>query len=199
MLDDGRRRSTASAAASALIIAGKGEVTPERIQVFLTEYQKTAELSQKELSLFTAFLKIELVSFLYSVLPDSWDFSKADDEEETSLLLKNVFTSLRLLSQIDVSDIIESVNKVENALREDPAGIYPRMDEETRHEYRRTLANIAERAGISEFEAARTVVGLCTSGEEKHVGYYIFVKPLGKDRKERSGAGYISSHNNPFH
>ncbi len=192
MMDDGRRRPAASEAAQVLILAGKGEVTPEYIQVFLTEYQKTAELSQKELSLFTAFLKLELVSFLCNVLPERWDGLGLDNEEET-VLLKNVFTSLRLLSQIDVSDIIEKTNRVENALLEDPAGIYPLMDEETRYNYRRTLANIARQAGIGEYEAARTVVGLCTSGKEKHVGYYIFVKPLGKNRKERTGAGYISS------
>ncbi len=187
------RRAVASEAAAALIRSGRGQVTQERIGVFLEEYQKVSDLTQRELSVFTAFLKLELVSFLDSVLPEKWQIQDSEVQGELTELLKNVFTSLRLISQIDLSDLLEKVNKVEKALRDDPAGIYPMMDDDTRHDYRRTLAKAAEKAGISEYEAARTIVGMCTQGPERHVGYYIFTKPLGKEKGTASGTSYIAA------
>jgi hypothetical protein len=47
----------------------------------------------------------------------------------------NIFTSLRFLSNFDASEILEDVNRIEGMLRNDPAGIYPNLDELTRYRY----------------------------------------------------------------
>ncbi|MGM9520913.1 MAG: GH36-type glycosyl hydrolase domain-containing protein [Oscillospiraceae bacterium] len=186
----GTHRAVISEAAGALVRSGRGEVTPERIRLFLDEYQKVSEISERELAVFIPVLKLELISLLDAVFPVARE--KSGEDKELAMLLKNIFTSLRLLAGADMSDIIEAVNRVEQTLREDPAGVYPLMDEETRHSYRVELAKLAKKEKISEFEAARTVLRLSEGDEACHVGRFIFTQPLGKPKRERSGGWYIA-------
>ena len=48
-------------------------------------------------------------------------------------------TSLRLCSEIDWREFVESVSLVEHALRRDPAGVYGRMDFLSRDEQRHAV------------------------------------------------------------
>ncbi len=185
----GTDRALISEAASALVRSGRGEVTGERVRLFLEEFQKVRVLTERELSAFVPALTAELCAFLEAVLPEK----EAGDDAGRALLFKNIFTSLRALSVIDVSDILEAVNRVEAALRQDPAGVYPLMDEETRRSYRARLALEARRAGMEEFDAAKKVLELASQGEDRHVGTYIFTRPLGKARKERQASWYIAA------
>ncbi len=177
------KRACVSEAAAALVRSGRGEVTGERIRLFLSEYSQTRPLTERELSVFVPALKAELCAFL----------SAAFQSPDAALLMKNVFTSLRALSIIDVSDILEEVNPVEAELRADPSGVYPKMDEDTRRSYRDRLAREAKRAGMSEHEAAKLVIKLSREEKNGHVGTYIFTRPLGKERREPEGGWYIST------
>ncbi len=55
----------------------------------------------------------------------------------------NTITSLRLAATLDWSDFVERVSRVEEILRRDPAGIYPRMDFATRDRYRHAIEELA--------------------------------------------------------
>lgn len=184
-----RRRPAVSVAASALVSAGRGEITGERIELFLEEYQKVSAMTEKELSAFRASLVAALVTFLEAVSAEMM----SRDDGETALLMKNAFTSLRLLAELDMSETLERVNRTEAVLRRDPAGIYPLMDEETRHEYRRELARIAEKAHITEYEAAKRAVELAAAGQERHVGFYILKKPLGEEKRKNASWLYMAA------
>ena len=179
------RSSCVSEAASALIRSGRGRVTGERLGIFLDEYQKNRVLTQRELSVFVPELKSQLCLFLEEVM------ALRGNEEERTELAGNIFTSLRLLGGLDVSDILEGVNRVEALLRRDPAGVYTLMDEETRDLYRRELSKLAARHGITEEAAAEKVLELAENGEDKHVGTYILQKPLGRERRPASGGTYM--------
>jgi len=54
--------------------------------------------------------------------------------------------------------------RVEQILREDPAGIYPGMDSATRDHYRRTVETIARRSPLAESEVARQAIRLAQAG-----------------------------------
>ncbi len=184
----GSRRAVVCEAAAALVRSGRGEVTGERMALFLREYQKTRPLSERELSVFVPAVMAELAAFLESVLP-----APGEDDGEAALLLRNIFTSLRALAAEDLSDVLEEANVTEALLRQDPAGVYPLMDEETRRDYRRELARLAEKRGLSERDAAKKVLELAQNGEERHVGFHIFRRPLGRERREHTGEGYIAA------
>ena len=98
----------------------------------------------------------------------------------------NTITGLRLVSEIDWSDIFESLSRVEQILRKDPCGIYPLMDFESRDNYRHEVEKLARAYGTSEINIAAKAVE-CTAKDTDnsqaspldHVGYYLVGKGRG--------------------
>src|SRR5439155_21085929 len=61
----------------------------------------------------------------------------------------NVISSMRILSIIDWPVFFDSCSAIERTLRDDPAGVYPRMEFATRDQYRHEVERIAKRAYIA--------------------------------------------------
>ncbi|HOI43427.1 MAG TPA: hypothetical protein PK523_10825, partial [Elusimicrobiales bacterium] len=93
----------------------------------------------------------------------------------------NAFNSLRLLSLLDWKDCFEELSVVENALRQDPAGVYPGMDFATRDRYRRAVEDLHRGSGRPQEEVAEAAVAMARSAAEgpdmepgaDHVGLYL--------------------------
>ena len=180
-------------AADALVRSGRGKITAERLQVYLDGYQNYAVFSEKELSLFIPMVKAQLVFFLEDACRDIQRLLEGEEPRaDLAFLMENIFTSLRFLSNFNASEVLERVNRVEAVFAADPAGVYLRMDEKTRRYYRREISKLAEKNGMREYEAASRAVELAKNGENNHVGYYIFTKPLGKEKRKTNGSLYIS-------
>ena len=120
----------------------------------------------------------------------------------TQVSVANAITSLRLCSEIDWRDYVESVSLVEQALRRDPAGVYGRMDFLSRDEQRHAVEQIAARSGEAQVQLALKVVESAPQAAERgsiadraaHVGYHLIgravrtskpMSPIGR----RSGRG----------
>ncbi len=94
-------------------------------------------------------------------------------------LVASSFISLRLLSVIDWKAFFEQTSRVEQVLRDDPAGIYADMDFDTRNSYRSGIEELAYHSRFSEEEVAHAVIELAcgadvkVSGRQAHVGYYL--------------------------
>lgn len=95
----------------------------------------------------------------------------------SQLSVSNSIAGLRLLSETNWADFAEAISVVEQALRHDPAGIYPEMHFDTRDHYRHVIEILARDSGFSELEVASRVLAL--TGEnapgtpEHHIGYYL--------------------------
>ncbi|MGJ7461688.1 GH36-type glycosyl hydrolase domain-containing protein [Halomonas sp. MA07-2] len=95
--------------------------------------------------------------------------------------VSNSIGSLRTIGAIDWQDFVESQSAVEQALQEDPSGVYPRMDFATRDRYRHVVETLASQSRFSESEVAGLAIGLATSAGQanadperaRHVGYYL--------------------------
>ena len=70
--------------------------------------------------------------------------------------MANCFTSLRTIGTHDWQDFFESVSRVEQILRDDPAAVYAGMDRATRDQYRHVVEELALATGQSELEVAHT-------------------------------------------
>lgn len=89
--------------------------------------------------------------------------------------------SLRFLSAMDWRDFVEPLSRVDQILRQDPAGVYGRMDFLTRDRYRHRIEFFARRSLLSEVEVAGNVVRMaeaCAEGAGRedrtaHVGYFL--------------------------
>ena len=95
--------------------------------------------------------------------------------------LENAITSLRLLILLDWREVFDEHSWVERKLSEDPAGVYARMDYETRNRYRNAVEEISRSGGRKEVDVAEAATALAFQAAREgdaarpggHVGYYL--------------------------
>jgi cyclic beta-1,2-glucan synthetase len=93
----------------------------------------------------------------------------------------NAITSLRLCTTMDWQDYVEAVSLVEQVLRRDPSGAYPRMDFLSRDAQRRAIEALAPRSGEAQVLAARKAIETAreaaaahgTTDRRAHVGFHL--------------------------
>ncbi len=111
-------------------------------------------------------------------------------------IVANCFLSLRLLSATDWKTFFEQVSRVEKILRDDPAGIYPGMDFDTRNNYRSVIEELARHSIQSEESVAQTTIEFAYNAQDEsqapkqnldrksHVGFYLI--DAGRSMLEKS-------------
>ena len=93
----------------------------------------------------------------------------------------NVITSMRLIASLDWITFFEETNHAEQVLRQDPAGIYPRMHFSSRDQYRHVVEELAKRTKRSDVEIAETAVDCARAARAAdedvarrgHVGFWL--------------------------
>jgi cyclic beta-1,2-glucan synthetase len=106
---------------------------------------------------------------------------EAQAQAAAQVSVSNSIGSLRLLASMDWREFVETLSKVEQALRDDPADVYPRMEFATRDSYRHAVERIARHSDVDEAEVASAAVQLAReaaarpepAAHRSHVGYYL--------------------------
>jgi len=106
---------------------------------------------------------------------------EAQQQAADQVSVGNSIGSLRMLSAMNWREFVETTSSVEKALRDDPAGIYPAMDFDTRDRYRHAVEALSKYSGRPETEVALAAVelarnGLDQGGAQSHVGFYLVDK-----------------------
>jgi cellobiose phosphorylase len=112
--------------------------------------------------------------------------SENQQQAADQVSISNTIGSLRFLGAMDWREFVESMSVVEKKLREDPGGVYGRMDFATRDRYRHVVEKIAKGSHLSESEVARKAIQLAHDGAARkdgddraaHVGFYLIDKGL---------------------
>ena len=84
--------------------------------------------------------------------------SEHQREAATQVSVANAITSLRLCSELDWRQYVESVSLVERVLQRDPAGVHGRMDFLSRDRYRQAVEELAEPTGEAQVRVALRAV-----------------------------------------
>ncbi len=87
---------------------------------------------------------------------------EAQQQAADQVTIGNSIGSLRMLTSMDWRTFVESMSHVEQALRQDPAGVYAAMDFVTRDHYRHVVEHLARRSARSEWDVARTAIDLAS-------------------------------------
>ena len=173
-----------------LLRSGQWEVTEERIAAYLRGFQRALVLEGAELGLLCAGLRAELIRALPGL------YRRAAEGQDPGLAkeAEKIITALRHLSTADLRELTEEADLAEQLLRRDPAGVYPAMAEESRADYRRTLARLARANGLPEHQAAQRVLSLAKggSGAAAHVGWWLYRAPLGRAQAAKRGGWYLA-------
>lgn len=128
----GRLRTTCEGAlvpalCRVLLASGGGRVDEERIAVFLEGFQRKTPLTGRELALLGASLRAAVLVRLAQLYRG---------ETPSGAAAAVYFTALRHIASLDLDAVLEEADAVEHILRRDPAGMYQRMDERSRRDYR---------------------------------------------------------------
>ena len=103
----------------------------------------------------------------------------ADAQAADAQAAANSIASLRLLAAIDWREFTEAMSAAEATLRQDPSGVYGRMDAATRAHYRQAVERLARQSLNSEAEVAAEALALAQAADGgadarlRHVGYYL--------------------------
>ncbi len=163
----------------------------EELAAYLAGVQETRPLTEEELSLFVPALRGALCLRLAEYCGALEEQSEAPGLAEA---MEGIFTGLRTLSTANLGPLLETSSPVEQTLLRDPAGLYGQMDEATRSRYRRQVCLLARKHNMTEVEAAHKALTLAERGdrEERHIGWFLFRRPLGETEKGPSGALYVA-------
>ena len=96
--------------------------------------------------------------------------------EESAAKTGAAVRGLRELPAFDGEGLIEAFSPMEKLLREDPAGVYCRMTDESRAFYRRRLRKLSRKTGMDEAELANKILDDARTAEDprkRHVGYWL--------------------------
>jgi len=116
----------------------------------------------------------------------------------TNVTVRNVITSMRLISELDWAELVESVSLVDDALRS--SSDFAAMDFPTRNLYRSAIEELARGSALSELEIARAALSAASdrNGRERDPGYHLIAG--GRRAFERRsdfvppcGAGWVDS------
>ena len=131
-----RLAATAKGAAVSRLLdrfAQAGPISEQRLTLFLGGVRREGLVPESEGALVAAALRESLLLALAEGVP----------EAEAARL----FTALRDLSELDLTEVLERSDPVDTLLRRDPD--YPRMDEASRAAYRRRCQELGRRKGQS--------------------------------------------------
>ena len=111
------------------------------------------------------------------------DISEVIKKEHFDIAVKKVsmgnsITSIKNIQRINFIDIFESINQVDDILKQDPANVYDKMDYKTKIYYRNKIQEISKKTKISEIYIARKCLELSQGkeGKKAHIGYYLIDK-----------------------
>ncbi len=93
----------------------------------------------------------------------------------------HAINSIRYTGEEDWPRFFEQISIVEKVLQQDPAGVYAKMDFDSRDQYRHKVERLARRFSVAEKVIANKVhekASACEQLPDNHVGYYLLGKGL---------------------
>ena len=184
-----------------LVIADMARSNPPMVSSFVAELARRLQGHSAALALPLTWIEQRLSESGFSI--EQLVQSEAQEQAGVQVSMSNTIGSLRFLGSMNWREFVETMSVVEQKLREDPGGIYGRMDFATRDRYRHIVEEIAKRSRLSESDVARMAIRLAydatagavaKNGEDDrtaHVGFYLVDK--GRPRLERAAHARITT------
>ena len=168
-----------------LVIADMARSNPPLSSAFVAELARRLQGQSSALALPLTWIEQRLAELGLTIeqLVQMENQQQAADQVSIS----NSIGSLRFLGAMDWREFVETMSGVEYTLRDDPGGVYGRMDFATRDRYRHVVEKVAKNSRLSEIEVARHALDLAREGAVKndgeraaHVGFYLIDRGLSR-------------------
>ena len=167
-----------------LVIADMARSSPPLVSSFVAEFARRLQGQSPALALPLTWIEQRLSESGLTIEQSVQAENRQQAADQVSI--SNSIGSLRFLGAMDWREFVETMSVVEQALREDPGGVYGRMDFATRDRYRHVVEKIAKSSRRSESEVARKAIQMAresaakkdSDGRAAHVGFYLIDKGL---------------------
>ena len=168
------------------MIADMARSNPPMASAFVAEFARRLQGQSPALALPLTWIEQRLSERGLTIeqLVQSENQQQAADQVSIS----NSIGSLRFLGAMDWREFVETMSVVEQTLRDDPGGVYGRMDFATRDRYRHVVEKIAKaqppvararwRAQAIQLAHAGRRRGMAATTGAAHVGFYLIDKGL---------------------
>ena len=179
-----------------LVIADMARSNPPMVSSFVAELARRLQGQSAALALPLTWIEQRLSESGFSI--EQLVQAETQEQAAAQVSMSNTIGSLRFLGSMDWREFVETMSVVEQKLREDPGGLYGRMDFSTRDRYRHVVEEIAKGSHLSESEVARKAIQLTHEGASgktgsdgnhdrtAHVGFYLIDN--GRPQLERAAA-----------
>ena len=167
-----------------LVIADMARSNPPLVSSFIAEITRRLQGQGPALSLPLTWLEQRLSECGQTIQ----QLVQAENQQQAAdqVSMSNSIGSLRFLSAMDWREFVEKMSAVDQILRQDPGGVYERMDFSTRDRYRHIVEKIAKHSLFSESEVAGSAIRLAQEGtvdeggdgRAAHVGFYLIGRGL---------------------
>ena len=169
-----------------LVIADMARSNPVLSSAFVAEFARRLQGQGASLALPLTWMEQRLSDAGETI--EHLVHVESQKQAASQVSVSNSIGSLRLLGATHWPEFVETLSSVEQILREDPIGVYGRMDFGTRDTYRHAVESVARASGGDEPAVAHKAIDLAVDaaarlgtadagGErderEAHVGYYL--------------------------
>lgn len=173
------------AVAHALLGASHLQVSLGTTVAFVVRYQQDAPLSIAELWALPTMLRLACLELLvagftrlFPDIPSPFEIGFAaalGDATDATECVSRGIANLGVIATIQWKDFFDQTSRVEAILNRDPAGVYGKMDFDTRDRYRRAVEQLAARADRSEWDVAERLLDQCRGATAPldHVGHWL--------------------------
>ena len=176
-----------------LVVADMARSNPPMVSSFVAELARRLQGQSPALALPLTWIEQRLSESGLTI--EQLVQSETQKQAADQVSISNSIGSLRFLGAMDWREFVETMSGVEQKLREDPGGVYGKMDFATRDRYRHVVERTAKASRLSEGEVARKAIQLAHEGaasaaakagtqggaggdRTSHVGYYLIDKGL---------------------
>ncbi len=101
------------------------------------------------------------------------DAEHLNDAARDNLVMMNIWTSLRKMTKLQMSELIDAVSFSEKMLKGENADMYDQMYDKTKDDYRAKIVRLCHKQKVKEYDLVK---GLVAKADEKgeHVGWQLF-------------------------
>ena len=101
------------------------------------------------------------------------DMEKLDAAARQNLLMMNLFNSLKKMTKLPMSELLDSVSYSEQMLKNEKAGMYDEMYDRTKDDYRSMIVRLCKKQRVKEYDFVKELVAKADEKGE-HVGWQLF-------------------------
>ena len=101
------------------------------------------------------------------------DSERLNEAAHDNLVMMNIWTSLKKMTKLQMSELVDTVSFSEKMLKGEKAGMYDQMQDKTKEDYRGKIVRLCHKQKAKEYDFVKALVAAADERGE-HVGWQIF-------------------------